>query len=99
MVRDNFRTSTWLCIGACLQALLLISIPNRFYALLPAVAVLMFRVGDALSINWGLKHNRYMDRVMRGKYCAQIPDAKGRFSANPADAEVCVMILGVRSKQ
>lgn len=99
MVRDNFTTSTWLCIGACLQGLLLLCISSRLFALLPAFALLSFRVGDVLLMTAGLKHNRYMDGVMHGKFCAQIPDAKGKFSAEPAEAEVCVMVLGVRSNQ
>lgn len=99
MVRDNFRTTTWLCIGACLQVILLLCMPSRFYALLPAFAVLGFRICDVLLMAAGLKHNQYMDGVRNGKFCAQIPDASGRFSAEPADAEVCVMMLGVRSNQ
>ncbi len=99
MVRDNFTTSTWLCIGACIQGALLLCIPSRLYALLPALGVLLFRTCDVLLMTAGLKRNQYMDGVMNGKYCAQIPDTEGKFSGEPADAEVCVMILGVRSNQ
>lgn len=98
MVRDSFTTSTWLCLGACLQGILLLSISSRLYALLPAFALLAFRTGNVLSMTLGLKHNPYMDGVKLGKFCAQIP-TDGKFSATPADAEVCVMILGVRSNQ
>ena len=47
----------------------------------------------------GLKHDRFMDGVLPGKFCAQIPNINGRFATEPADSEVCVMILGVRSNQ
>ncbi|KAI9877777.1 MAG: hypothetical protein M1830_000492 [Pleopsidium flavum] len=97
MIRDNFNTSTWLCLGACLQSILLLSLPSRFYALLPAFAILAFRIGDVLLMTFGLKRNQYMNGVIAGKFSAQIPDTNGKFSANPADSQVCVMILGVRS--
>jgi hypothetical protein len=81
-----------------MQSLLVFFVPSRF-ALAPAFLMIFYRLLDTVLMTVGLKRNRYMEESILGKFTAQIPDAEGRFSKEPANSEVCVFLIGARSNQ
>lgn len=66
-------------------------------ALLPVVAVLLFRSFDTYAMTVGWKKNIYMDGIIQQKFSAQIPDGTGQYSSKPADSAITVFIIGTRS--
>lgn len=94
-IRDQFTISTWLCIGGVIQGALILALGRL--ALLPAVAVLLYRTLDTYAMVIGFKKNIYMKDVITQKFSAQIPDEIGEFGSQPANAPVTVFIIGTRS--
>ncbi|KAJ4050858.1 hypothetical protein NW761_014372 [Fusarium oxysporum] len=97
MLRNNFRISTWILAGACAQSLLVCLAPHA-WSLAPAAVLLGWRLADTLLIVLGVSKNRYLDNNIPGKWAVHFPDSTtGEFSEEPADADVCVIILAARS--
>ena len=94
VVRDNFPITTWLCMGAAAQGLLFLAVGRL--ALLPAVAVLLYRTFVAYAMSVGWMHNTYMDDILMKKNAAQFPDASGRYGTKAADSEIVVFLIGTR---
>ncbi|WKT53566.1 hypothetical protein QSH57_004128 [Fusarium oxysporum f. sp. vasinfectum] len=52
----------------------------------------------AIALVLGVSKNRYLDNNIPGKWAVHFPDSTtGEFSEEPADADVCVIILAARS--
>ena len=100
LLRDNFKTSTWLLFGAFAQSLLFVSADifgvGRL-ALLPAIILLAWRTFDAVAMTMGWKHNTYMDGVIQKKYSTAFPDELGHHGNKPADSEIVVFLIGTRN--
>jgi len=96
MLRDNFKTSTWILIGACLQSLLLLYLPGTL-GLAPAFLWLGWRIADPLLMMAGIRRNIYMDGVIPGKWAVQFPDKERNLEGEPAEEDVCLIFLGARS--
>ncbi|EXK76147.1 hypothetical protein FOQG_19093 [Fusarium oxysporum f. sp. raphani 54005] len=97
MLRNNFRTSTWILAGACAQSLLVCLAPHA-WSLAPAAVLLGWRLADTLLMVLGVSKNRYLDDNIPGKWTVHFPDSTtGEFSERPADADVCVIIVAARS--
>lgn len=94
LIRDQFSITTWLAMGATVQASLFL-VAGKL-AFVPAVAILLYRVFTAYAMSVGWMHNTYMDGVLMKKFSAQIPDASGQFGAKPADSDVVVFLIGTR---
>jgi len=92
-IRDQLDLTTWLTLAALAQGLLFL-IAGRV-ALIPAVAYLLFRIGDTYAIRTGLKHNHYRDGVIETKHAALFPDRQGNYN-KPGQDEVCVFHIGAR---
>ena len=82
-------------MGAVAQGVLFLMLGR--IALLPAVAILLFRTLDAYAMSVGWKRNKYMDGVIPKKYSTSFPDDTGRYGNKPADSEVVVFLIGTRS--
>ena len=92
-LRDNFRTSTWLLIGASLQCLLL-ALPIRpSYALLPALLLLGYRFTSGLLMCFGIIKHPYMDGVIVGKTAAAMPESYDIDGKRKDDGGLCVILL------
>jgi len=94
LLKDQFTVTSWLSIGACINTLLFLAI-GRLALLLPFLLIL-FRVGDALLMTFGMKHNYLMDGGILEKYSAQIPNEDGTFGPKPANQQVVVFHIGAR---
>lgn len=92
LLGSNFRPSTLLLVGAVLQAILVLLIPT-WYALTPAVGLLLLRLADTIAITAGVKANPYMKNVVLKKTSAQVPDQYGEFSADAAAEDVVIFLL------
>lgn len=97
-MRDQLSISTWLLLGAVAQGLAVLALP-AFYAILPAMVILSYRVIDTFLMTVGLKRNRFMDNVIMGKFTGQIPNSEGVYSSKPADENVVSFQLITRSNQ
>ena len=103
LLRDQFTITTWLLLGAVLQALL-VALPVRtLYTVAPAVALLSWQLVDGLMMSFGLKRNIYLDNVLQTKYAALVPDEQGGFTSasvgkgiESGGKGVCAFILGFR---
>ncbi|KAH6952452.1 hypothetical protein BKA56DRAFT_505148 [Ilyonectria sp. MPI-CAGE-AT-0026] len=97
MLRGNFRTSTWVLAGACAQSLLVCLAPYA-WSLVPAAVLLGWRLADTLLMVLGITKNRYLDDSIPGKWAVHFPDSTtGEFSDEPADADICVIIISACS--
>ncbi|KAI1098725.1 hypothetical protein F4804DRAFT_323982 [Jackrogersella minutella] len=90
--KDYFQLSTWLGIGALIQAAALSIFGIR--AIIPVVALLAIRTVDNLSMALGITHNRYMDGAIRKKWGVQIPHEDGTYGSEPAEDNVVVFFVG-----
>ncbi|KAJ5758899.1 hypothetical protein N7520_006055 [Penicillium odoratum] len=96
ILKDQLSMTTWLLLGAVIQGLAVLTLP-AFYAILPAILLLSYRVLDNLLMTAGLKKNRFMDNVIMGKFTGQIPNTDGVYSSEPADENVVSFQLITRS--
>ncbi|GAB7346249.1 hypothetical protein MBLNU457_4978t1 [Dothideomycetes sp. NU457] len=92
--RDQLDFTTWLTLAALAQGLLFL-VAGRV-ALIPAVAYLLFRIGDTYAIRTGLKRNHYRDGIIEQKHAALFPDRQGNYN-KPGQEEVCVLHIGTRT--
>jgi heme-degrading monooxygenase HmoA len=92
---SNFSFSTLLLVGACLQSILVLTLPAR-YALLPACFLLLLRASDSILITLELKSNPYIQDVIPGRATALLPNEEGQVTA-PVQNKVAVMMLGAKS--
>jgi len=94
--RDDIAVSTWLLVGACLQILLVATLPT-FLATTPALTLLLSRVLINISTRNGLLRDSSTKGVRLGRFSNQFPQPDGSLSPTPSDQEVVVFILGARS--
>lgn len=96
LVNDNFSLSTWLLLGACLQASIALVVKNKYYAFLPAVFILSARIIDALLIHFNIKQNPYLQQAIMKKAAAIVPDSQGNFTG-AGQEKVTIMLLGAKT--
>ncbi|EON60919.1 hypothetical protein W97_00129 [Coniosporium apollinis CBS 100218] len=93
-IRDQFTISTWLSLGAILQTAAYMLIGRL--SLLPAFALVTYRILDTFLMTVGVKHNPGMDGVILNKFAAAFPDAEGKFGKKPARDGVVCFLIGAR---
>jgi hypothetical protein len=96
-IKDQLTTSSWLALGACLNAVLFLAI-GRIALALPFI-LLGYRFGDALLQTWGFKKNPYMEGQIMKKYSAQLPNPDGTFGPKAANQQIVVFMIGARCNQ
>lgn len=94
LLRDQLSISSWLCLGAIIQGVLVLLVGR--IALLPAVVLAFYRLLDSYAMSVGWKRNTYMDGVLQKKFCAQIPDELGHYGNKPSNNDVVVFMIGTR---
>ncbi|KAK3706950.1 hypothetical protein LTR37_012449 [Vermiconidia calcicola] len=94
LLKDNFLLSTWLCFGAVGQGILFLVVGRL--ALVPAVALLLYRSLDAYAQAIGWKHNPYMDGILMKKHSVVFPDEVGKFGSKASNKDVVVLLIGAR---
>ncbi|KAK5117993.1 hypothetical protein LTR62_004037 [Meristemomyces frigidus] len=95
LIRDCFSLTTWLALGAVVQAVLSLTLSPRL-AFLPAFLLLSYRALTAYATSIGWLHNPLMDGVIRKKFSAQIPDEVGDFGTKPSNQDIVVLLIGTR---
>jgi hypothetical protein len=74
-----------------------------YYALLPSLALLSYKIANTYLVLWGFKENPLMQGVVRGRVSALIPSADGGFERGVGDSVggggVCVFLLGARTNR
>ena len=98
ILKDQVSLTTWILLGAVAQGLAVLVLP-AFYAILPAICILCYRMIDTALMTLGLTRNRYMDDVIMGKFTGQIPNRDGVYSSKPSDENVVAFHLVTRSNQ
>jgi hypothetical protein len=97
-LRDEFRLTTWLLMGASVQALLVILYPSR-WVVLPALSVVALRITSNLLRRCGIMHDPSYDTVHLGRTTAQLLNKDGSVPINRSDKEIVVFMLGSRANQ
>ncbi|KLJ11854.1 hypothetical protein EMPG_13001 [Blastomyces silverae] len=95
IIRDNFTISTWLLVGGLLQGVAVALL--GYLTLLPAAAVIAYRISDNLLMAFGWTKNRYLSNVLLTKFTAQMPRSDGSFGSTIADRPLVVFLLGTKS--
>lgn len=93
-IRNRLSTSTWLCLGAIAQGLLILVVGR--IALYPAILLMLYRAFDTYAMTVGWKHNPYMDNIIPTKFSAQFPDSEGHYGNKPSNSDVVVLLIGTR---
>ncbi|KAH6637450.1 hypothetical protein C7974DRAFT_374141 [Boeremia exigua] len=97
MIRDQFSISTWLSIGAVIQAAAYALLPYRnIVTVLPVFLFLGYKLAYTACTLTGLVPNPRMKNVVAGHTTPVFPDEKGT-QDKAADSTVCAIILGVIS--
>ena len=96
ILASNFRLSTILLVGACLECLLVLLVP-RLYALTPVIFLLAIRLLDTTVVTLGLRQNPYLQGALMKKTTAQVPDMDGEFRSDPAGEKIVILLLGAKS--
>lgn len=99
--RESLSLSTWLALGAGLQALLFMLPIRRTYAVAPIVLYLFSTVAVETLRTLNVLPNVYRDRQIMGKTAAVLPHPKGGFAGHsePYEDKICVFILGMSINQ
>ena len=97
-IRDDFRMTTCLIVGAFLQSILVVILPVRI-AILPAALMLGFRCLVGVAMSGGLIHNPGTDAVRYGSTTVLMPNDDGSLPTHRSDKEVVMLVLGARSSQ
>ena len=92
-IKDDFRFSTWLYLGALVQSLLFLLYPRRIVAL-PAILAILFRVFRTLAIEAGLLKDPLQEKALVGRSTAQVVNRDGSMPAKGAQNQVVVFVLG-----
>jgi len=95
VIKDTFDISTFICLGSVLQGLAFLA--GGRLAFLPAVLYLLWQVGDIYAQKTGLKHNKFTDGMIMGKFSAQFPDAEGDFGNKPARESLTCFMIGAQA--
>lgn len=97
MVRDQFSITTWLSIGAIIQATAYALLPYRnIVTILPVLLFLGYKLAFTACVLFGLVPNSRMKDVLLGHTTPVFPDEKGN-QDKPADRTICAIVLGVVS--
>ena len=98
LVNENFSLSTWLLLGCSIQALLFLVVPARFqiYAYSFAGTLLLFRVLNAVLINFKVINNPYLQGGILKRTTALVADEAGSL-VEPGKQGVTVLMLGAKS--
>ena len=95
---ENFSLSTWLLLGASLQALLAFFVRDKLCASLPAAFILSLRILNGLMIYYKITPNPYLKHIIPKKSAAIVPNKDGVLTS--ADqAKVNVLLLGAKSNR
>ncbi|KAK5165478.1 uncharacterized protein LTR77_009007 [Saxophila tyrrhenica] len=94
ILRDSFEFTTWMCLAALVQGLLLLGAGRL--ALLPAAAIFLVKVGDVVLQTTGIMRNRYLDGVIFKKTSVVFPSEEGKFGNKPSNQDVVVFLIGTR---
>ncbi|KAJ5249110.1 hypothetical protein N7468_000561 [Penicillium chermesinum] len=95
LLRDQLPLTTWILIGAVAQSAAVLLIP-KVYAVLPAIFIFAYQVLDIFLMHKGYTRNRFMDKIVKGKFTGQIPSREGVFSSKPSNETVVCFLLIVR---
>ncbi|KAJ8110024.1 hypothetical protein OPT61_g7023 [Boeremia exigua] len=97
IIRDQFSITTWLSIGAVIQATAYALLPYRnIVTILPVVLFLGYKLAYTVAVAAGILPNPRMKNVIPGHATPVFPDEKG-VQEKAADSTVCAIILGVVS--
>ncbi|KAJ5591625.1 uncharacterized protein N7459_001994 [Penicillium hispanicum] len=95
ILKEQFSLSTWILLGAVIQGVVVLMVP-LFYAVLPAMVIISYRVVDVLLMTAGITRNRFLDGVIMGKFTGQIPNREGVYANQPSDENVVAFQLITR---
>lgn len=93
----NFATSTWILVGACLQALAVYLFSNGHYVLLIATVGILMKIGRTVLQIYGLLPNPYKENVFDGRTTALLPDSETGEIDDASDKKIAVLHLGAKS--
>ncbi|PNY29082.1 Uncharacterized protein TCAP_01017, partial [Tolypocladium capitatum] len=94
--RDNFKLTTWLALGAFVQALISFLL-SPIYAAAPVSLLIAYRFIRAILMHKGIIHNSQMDGVLMGKFSVQVPSKDGAPPKQASEQDLAVIILAARS--
>lgn len=90
---SDYTITTWLLLGATLQCLLSTFLPRNI-SLLPAIALLGFRITRGYLIATGICHNPMMEGVNLRYTTTQFPDPEDSAITRPrSDHSIVVLVL------
>ena len=96
--RHNLSLTTWLLIGACVQSVFVLLLPQRV-ALLPAVVLLAGRYIKSALMSKGYLHNTSLDNVVAGKMTAPVLNMDGSVPEKACDKGVVCFVIGASSNE
>ena len=96
--RNNFSLVTWLLIGACIQSIFVLLLPQRV-AILLAVVLLAGRYIKTALMSKGYLHNTSTDNVVVGKMTAPILNEDGSVPEKASDKGVVCFVIGASSNE
>ena len=92
----NFSIVTILLVGACLQTLIVLTVRDYRYALLPAFIALSLRLINSILIAYNIKQNPYMEGVFPGRASTIMPDEEGTIDSDKRQ-KVAILLLGAKT--
>jgi len=95
IISSNFRTTTWIIIGALIFQLLSMILTTRIAVLLSLLG-LFSRIVPTMLIATGKIPNTELQTVVPGKTTAMFPADDGSNTLNPSGKGLALLILGVK---
>lgn len=95
----NLEPTTWYLLGACLQFVLNTFLPI-YYAFFPtAVALIAYAIKVTVTAKPSITLAQCLNRVLKGRYTAEIPHENVSATQDGAGTEVVVFVIGASSNQ
>jgi hypothetical protein len=88
----DYSISTWLTLGATLQCVLLAILPRNI-ALLPPIALLLFRMLRGYLTAIGKLSNPFTSNITHGRQTWQIPSADNTLATRGSASSIVVLVL------
>lgn len=96
LLGNNFSLITLLLVGACLQSVLVLTIRDARYALLPAFIFLLARFINSMLIHYKIKPNPYLKDVIYPRATTVFPNEDGELDVSKKP-KVAILLLGAKS--
>ncbi|PWY99556.1 hypothetical protein BCV70DRAFT_201125 [Testicularia cyperi] len=96
VLRDNFRISTWMALGSCVQAAAVCVFGASLWVLVLPLGVVLYKLLRVVLEVYGIIPNAHMAGVIPGLATCFIPNDEGEYTGSPSSHNLAVLLITAR---